>query len=138
MLSEKSTEKIKKLALKYKLKLVILFGGLAEGIYNAASDMDIAVLPQNSRDFIDNEIYSKLVYDFMEIEDIEKRDADIILITSENPLLLYQIAKYGIPLYSKTEDDYMNFLCWARFTYEDNRRFFRGTPDLIKESLNKI
>ena len=138
MLSEKSTEKIKKLALKYKLKLVILFGGLAEGIYNAASDMDIAVLPENSRNFIDNEILSKLVYDFMEIEDIEKREADIILITSENPLLLYQIAKYGIPSYSKTEDDYMNFLSWARFTYEDNRRFLRGIPDLIKESLNKI
>lgn len=138
MLTDKSLEIIRTLAGKYSLKLVILFGGLAKGIYDEKSDMDIAILPQNTNEFIEKEKLSSLIYDFMEVEDIERREADIVLVTSENPILLYQIAKFGVPLYSENDETYQNFLSWARFTYEDNMRFITGLSETVKEKLRHI
>ncbi len=60
------------------------------------------------------------------------------MITSENPLLLYQIGKYGEPVYEKDEETYIRFLNWARFTYEDNLRFQKGLDELILEDLKKL
>ncbi|MBI2470990.1 MAG: nucleotidyltransferase domain-containing protein [Planctomycetes bacterium] len=137
MLSNKSLEIIKTLAGKYHLKLVILFGGLAQGIYDDKSDIDLAILPEDNS-FYENECLSKLIYDLMAVEDIERREVDVVPITSENPLLLYQIGKYGEPVYEKDEETYIRFLNWARFTYEDNLRFHRGLDELILEDLKKL
>jgi len=104
VLSDKSLEIIKTLAEKYHLKLIILFGGLAQGIYDDKS----AILPEDSS-FYENDSLSKLIYDLMEVEDIERREVDVVPITSENPLLLYQIGKYGEPVYEKDEETYICF-----------------------------
>ncbi len=74
----------------------------------------------------------------MLVEDIEKREVDVVLITSENPLLLYQIGKYGEPVYEKDDECYMRFLNWSRFTYEDNRRFNSGLIELVLENINRL
>ncbi len=137
VLSNKSTDIIKTIAEKYLLKLVILFGGLAQGIYDDMSDIDLAILPEDNS-FYENDSLSKLIYDFMDVEDIERREVDVVPITSENPLLLYQIGKYGEPVYEKDEETYIRFLNWARFTYEDNLRFQRGLDELIREDLKKL
>lgn len=137
VLSDKSVEIIKTLAEKYNLKLVILFGGLAQGIYDDKSDIDLAILPED-RSFYEDENLSKLIYDLMAVEDIERREVDVVMITSENPLLLYQIGKYGEPVYEKDEETYIRFLNWARFTYEDNLRFQKGLDELILEDLKKL
>ncbi|MCP4265667.1 MAG: nucleotidyltransferase domain-containing protein [Candidatus Brocadiaceae bacterium] len=70
MLSDKSKEIIRTIAEKYDLILVILFGGMAKGVYDRKSDIDLAILPRN-RSFYENETFSKLIYDFMMVEDIE-------------------------------------------------------------------
>ena len=70
VLSDKSLKIIKALAEKYHLKLVILFGGLAQGIYDDKSDIDLAILPEDSS-FYENDSLSRLIYDLMEVEDIE-------------------------------------------------------------------
>lgn len=74
----------------------------------------------------------------MDVEDIERREVDVVPITSENPLLLYQIGKCGEPIYEKDEETYIRFLNWARFTYEDNLRYQRGLDELILEDLKKL
>ena len=94
-------------------------------------------MPDDSS-FYENDSLSKLIYDLMEVEDIERREVDVVPITSENPLLLYQIGKYGEPVYEKDEETYIRFLNWARFTYEDNLRFQRGLDELILEDLKKL
>ncbi len=137
MLSDKSKEIIKTIAEKYDLILVILFGGMAKGVYDRKSDIDLAILPK-SRSLYENETFSKLIYDFMLVEDIEKREVDVVLITSENPLLLYQIGKYGEPVYEKDDECYMRFLNWSRFTYEDNRRFNSGLKELVLENIKRL
>lgn len=63
---------------------------------------------------------------------------DVVLITLENPLLLYQIWKYGEPIYEKDEETYIRFLNWGRFTYEDNLRFHKGLDELILENLKRL
>ncbi len=73
VLSDKSLEIIKTLAGKYNLKLVILFGGLAQGIYDDKSDIDLAILPED-RSFYEDENLSELIYDLMVVEDIERRE----------------------------------------------------------------
>jgi hypothetical protein len=94
-------------------------------------------LPEDNS-FYENERLSKLTYDLMEVEDIERREVDVVPITSENPLLLYQIGKYGEPVYERDEETYICFLNWARFTYEDNLRFLKGLDELILEDLKKL
>lgn len=137
MLSDKTIEIIRSIAEKYRLRLVILFGGLAQGVYDAKSDIDLAIMPED-KSFYENEDFSKLTYDLMDVEDVEKREVDVVMITSENPELLYQIGKYGEPVYEKDDECYIRFLNWARFTYEDNRRFNRDIDELIEENLKKL
>ncbi len=59
MLSDKSREIIKTIAEKYELVLVILFGGMAQGVYDKKSDIDFAILPK-SRSFYENESISRI------------------------------------------------------------------------------
>lgn len=134
MISDKSIKIIEDVAVKYQIKLCILFGGLARGIYDDKSDIDLAFLPENNF-FYENESFSDLTYDLMEVEDVERREVDAVMITSENPLLLYEIGKYGDPVYEKDPECYIRFLNWARFTYEDNLRFTRGMDESIADHL---
>lgn len=86
VLSNNTIDIMKALAEKYRLKLVILFGGLAQGIYDDKRDIGLATLPEN-RFFYENDSLSKLIYHLMAVKDIERREVDVIPITAENPFV---------------------------------------------------
>lgn len=135
MLKSKSKKLIKKLAQKYKLKLVMLYGSAAKDKLQVNSDIDLAILGE--KDFFEKHI-SDFNYDMMDVEEIERRNFDIVPISGENPILLYNIFNDGIPVYIQDEEEYCRIRCWARFTYEDNKRFFYGRDELIKKRLKNL
>ncbi len=136
MLKSETKKSIERLAEKYDLKLVMLFGSAAKETMREKSDIDIAILPSDPT-FYEKE-FSNFNFDLMEAEDMEKREIEVVPISSENPLLLYHIFYYGKPLYIKNKKKWPEIKSWARFTYEDNRRFFYGRENLLKKRINAL
>lgn len=134
-ISKKAKNLISDLAIKYDLKLVILFGSSARGAELQKSDLDIAILA-------DHEFYEKhyqdFIFDIAEVENLEKREIEIVPISDRNPILLYNIFNDGIPLYIKDNESYWRTRNWARHSYEENSRFFYGREKLINERLAKV
>lgn len=135
MISDASKKLIKELAVKYDLKLVMLFGSASRDTEQKNSDIDIAILGNSN--FYEKD-YSKFLYDMAKIEDVEKREIEVVPISDRNPILLKNIFDGGIPLYIKNQTEYQKIRNWARFSYEDNAKFFHGREKMIKERLSKI
>lgn len=135
MILKETKDSIQKLAEKYEIKLVMLFGSSARGTETKKSDVDIAVL--GDKDFYEKN-YSDFLFEMAKLEDIERREIEVVPISDRNPILLYHIFKDGIALYKKSEEEYFRIINWARFIYEDNKRFFYGREKSIRERLKKI
>lgn len=136
MLQEKSKKIIKKLAKKYGIKLVMLFGSaLKDKKLRFKNDIDIAILAD--KEFYEDN-YSKFRFELSDVADLEKREIDTVPISSQNPFLLYDIFQEGEPIYYRSEEEYAKIRSWARWSYEDNSRFFRGQKELLEKSLAKL
>lgn len=136
MLQEKSKKIIKKLAKKYGIKLIMLFGSsLKDNKLRFKNDIDLAILAD--KEFYENN-YSKFRFELLDVADLEKREIDTVPISSQNPLLLYDIFQEGEPVYYKNEEEYAKIRSWARFSYEDNSRFFKGQKELLEKGLKEL
>lgn len=116
-LTNQQKQELSKLAKKYKLKLIMLFGSFSNGKNRTGSDFDISVLGEN-RAIIKKDI--KLIE---ELSRIIRKDIDLSIINSADPLLKYQIAKNCVLLYGK-KSDFINFKVRASLEYMDNKKFF--------------
>lgn len=135
MLKPKTKKIICALAKKYHLKVVILFGSSARKKIQAASDIDLAVLADSQ--FYESD-FSGFNYDLLKAEDIEKREIEVVPISGYNPVLLFNIFNDGLPIYINNQEDYYRLRGWARFTYEDSRRFFPGREKLLEKRLERL
>lgn len=135
ILKPESQEIIKKLAESYGIKAVIVFGSVAKKKDREKSDIDLAILADKK---FYEEKFSDFVYGLMEAEAIEQKEIEVVPISGENPILLYNIFNDGVPVYIKSEDEYDKLRSWARFIYEDSRRFFFGREDLLKKRMEKL
>lgn len=137
MLRKKSLKIIKKLGKKYNLKLIMLFGSaLKDTKLRYKNDIDLAILAD--REFYEDDKYSKFRFDLLEVGEIEKKEIDVVPISGQNPLLLYDIFQEGEPLYYRDEGEYYKIRSWARWSYEDNSRFFKGRKELLEKGLLKL
>ena len=135
MLKSKTKKIIRDLAKKYHLKAVMLFGSFAKNKTQAKSDIDLAVLAPP--DFYEKS-FSDFTYDLMKAEDMEKREIEVVPITGYNPILLFNIFNYGVPVYISSKEEYSRLRAWARFTYEDSRRFFSGREKLLEKRMERL
>lgn len=136
MLQEKSKKIIKKLAKKYNIKLVILFGSaLKDKKLRFKNDIDLAILAD--KEFYEND-YSNFRFELSDVADLEKKEIDTVPISAQNPLLLYDIFQEGEPIYYRSEEEYAEIRSWARWSYEDNSRFFKGQKELLEKGLAKL
>ncbi|MBU4257407.1 nucleotidyltransferase domain-containing protein [Patescibacteria group bacterium] len=124
-LSSAQKNEIKKIAKKFNLNLIIIFGSFVSGKMREDSDIDIAVSSSEKISFKDElSIIRKLTGIF-------KRDADLVIINKANPLLLQQIDKNGIMIYGR-RTDYINFKLYVFHRYNDYLPYFK-----LEERLNK-
>ena len=94
-------EDIKKIAEKYNLTLVVLFGSQATGKTHKNSDMDIAVRGGRLLDL------TELIHiqaDFCDI--FGRSDVEVVDIQTASPILLRDITQDGKVLHSKTGDEF--------------------------------
>jgi len=114
-------EKLQEIAKKYKLVLIVLFGSYARGHANPESDVDIAV--QTKLREHDWQWEFDLIKDL--VFALDCGNLDIVFINSANPLLMFEIATDGIPLYEADEGKFQDFQIYAAKRHNDAFKIYR-------------
>jgi len=120
-------EKIKKIAQKYNLAMVLLFGSQVNGRAKPDSDVDIAysaqkLLSTDERIGLNNELCDLFHKDIVDQIDIK----------NANPLLLHEISTNSKLLFGK-EIDYLELKAFAFRNYTDSQSLFNLEDLLIKK-----
>ena len=102
---EDSKLKIKELAEKYSLSLVVLFGSQATGAVHTKSDVDIAALGANSLDRF------ALANDLDKV--FERNDVEVIDMNGASPTMMYVLVRDGKLLYENTIGAFMKWKFYA-------------------------
>ena len=114
-------EKLQEIAKKFELVLIVLFGSYARGHANPESDVDIAV--QTKLREHDWQWEFDLIKDL--VFALDCGNLDIVFINSANPLLMFEIATDGIPLYEADEGKFQDFQIYAAKRHHDARKIYR-------------
>lgn len=121
-------EKIKRLAGKYQLKLMVLFGSQTKRKrVHKESDFDVAYL--SKKDLSGKKIID-LNCDLMEFFQTDR--VDLVDLKKADPFLRYEIAKNSQLLYGR-EMDYLEFKAFAFKDYINHRPLFELRELLMKK-----
>lgn len=121
--------KIKKLAEKYNLSLVLLFGSQASGKTHPQSDVDLAFVAEKSISLKD---IARMQNEFS--EKLEIKNLEMVALNNAHPLLLKQAALKSVVLYEKEKFSYAKLRIYAL------KRFMEARPllELRRLSLEKF
>jgi len=121
--------KIAKIAKKFQLKLIVIFGSFASGKNREYSDLDIGVL--GSKDvFFDEQIVLT-----NELSQIFNKNIDLSVLNRANPLLLFQASKNPILIYGNRQN-FLKFKLYAFNVYNDYAPYFKMEKNLNKKIVN--
>jgi uncharacterized protein len=121
--------KIEKIAKKFHLKLALVFGSFASGKNREESDLDIAVLGSGKISF------KKQINLISEFSRIFRRDVDLSILNSANPLLLFEASKKSILIFGSKEE-LAHFKLRAFNAYHDYAPYFEMERNLNKRLIN--
>jgi len=120
-------QKLKGVARKFKLDLIILFGSKARHQQKKSSDLDLAVRTGiKERGF---EWEFGLIRAL--VESLNEANLDLIILNEADSLLLFEIASEGVPLYEKEEGLFVDFQVYAVKRNNDARKFYRLEEEYI-------
>lgn len=121
--------KIEKIAKKFQLKLVIIFGSFVSGKNRADSDLDVAVLGSRGVSFNEQ---IKLIN---ELGRIFKKNIDLSVLNTANPLLLFEASKNSVLLYG-SQEEFVKFRLRAFNRYNDYAPYFEMEKNLNKKIIS--
>jgi len=131
-ISEDKKAKIDNIAREYGLKLVLLFGSEASGKAHPGSDVDIAVMFQDSATVKDR--FFDLIADMHGI--FPEREVDMGLINEADPLFLKKILE-NCELISGEPRVLAQLRMYAFRRYVDHKRFLRMEEQYIQRLLSR-
>ncbi|MBI4536583.1 MAG: nucleotidyltransferase domain-containing protein [candidate division NC10 bacterium] len=112
---------MKRVARKYGLDLVVLFGSHVSGRARAGSDVDVAVRRQPGRleaDSLRLEVAAALERAFPEAAEV-----DVVFLNEAGSLLLFQVATTGRALYERQPMLFWQFQSYAARRYDDDYKY---------------
>lgn len=124
-------EKIKKIAPKYNLKLLLLFGSRAAGKTHKMSDYDFGFISERKLGYPER---SSLAHDlamlvkFPNVEEVDLKEA--------GPFLLKEIVKNNRVLF-EAEGAYADFFSQATRKYFEAKPFFSIQNDIYAKKINQ-
>ena len=124
---------ISKLAEKYGLSLVLLFGSQATGQIHKESDIDTAYLPEKSLDF-DQECY--LNYEFTNI--FRQDRVDTVDIKKASPLLMYAVFDHPRILFQIDSNIFSQYRAYAFKKYVEAKPIFEEKSRRLQDYVNNI
>jgi predicted nucleotidyltransferase len=126
-----SKAQLEPLARRYGLRLIVLFGSQVTSRTHPESDVDVAVLARRPPAA---EQRNRL---WMEISDAFQAEVDLAVLNYGEPLLLYQVARTGKPLYEDERWTWAEFTNYAYRYYEDTRKFRDDLARYLKRELQE-
>ncbi len=127
-LTKEQKQALALVAKKYQLQLVLLFGSLSTGKARKESDADVAVLAEGKRIMRSFGAFLELIE---ELSSIFKREVDLSLLNTANPLLLHKVSQQAELLFGSRKD-FIKFRLHAFHRYNDYLPYFK-----IEAKLNK-
>lgn len=125
-LTKKQKQELKKIAEKYKLNFLALFGSRASGSERKDSDYDIAYSPQEEFDY-DREYFlgTELARVF------QNPKIDTVSTKKSPPLLMREIAFNSKLLYERQKNSFDYFQMYAFKIYVEARPLFKMTHNYV-------
>lgn len=130
-ISKEQKCQIKKIAQKYNLELILLFGSHVSGKVHPDSDLDIAIQPKGNRDFKFDEHLS-LISDLGEV--FRGKEIDLTLLNRANPLLLKKISDSALLLFGKKKT-FSEFKLKAFKYFQDYLPYFKLEESSIRQLI---
>ncbi|HDH51311.1 MAG TPA: nucleotidyltransferase domain-containing protein [Nitrospirae bacterium] len=125
----KTKPEVRKIAEKYRLPLVLLFGSQVSGRTHPQSDVDIAFLSEKRMSLIE---IAKMQIVFS--QKLKLKNLELVDLKTAAPLLLKQAAEKSVLLYEKEPFLFANFKIYALKCFMEAKKLF----DLRKSSLDKF
>lgn len=126
--------KLKQVAKKHAISLILLFGSAVSGRQHPESDLDLGVLLEKNRD-VSNQEYSELLQRIQEI--FPGQPMDLSLINHADPLFLKKITENSQILYGSMRK-LQELKIYAFKRYQDHRRYFDKEENYVKRFLKRI
>lgn len=129
-IDEKQKNKIKEVAKKYHLNLVLLFGSRVTGKTHKESDFDVAYLPQknlNYDDEIDINFQFTNIFRHDRVDTVDMRKAP--------PLLLYAIFRECSILFEKGDLIFPAYRAYAFKKYIEAKPFYEERFKKLREKI---
>ncbi len=124
---------IEKLAEKYGLSLVILYGSYAKNLAKKDSDIDMVVYKKGKSISFDELV--DLNNEFADI--FQSMEIDVKSLHNTNPLFRYQVMRDGILLYGNRRD-FISFKAYSFRDYCDSRDLLRLKETIVKKRLKLL
>ncbi len=124
-------ERLKNLCQKYNIQLIILHGSYATGNEEGKSDIDIGILGREKLD-LNNQL--NILNDFSEVFGDK---FDPVFLNGAEPLISYQVAIHGKPLFEETEGIFQRFRIQAVARYMDSKKFRNMEKLYLKRAIGK-
>lgn len=130
-MNQKLKSELEKLAKKFNLDLLVLFGSRAKGINNINSDWDFAFIKYGNFTYEDE---FNLNLELIKIIQNEKIDL-VNIMKTQKPKLNYEIFNYGYLIFEKKKNNFDNLKSLSVIDYIDSKRFFKQKEDMLKREL---
>ena len=124
-----SKVQLEPLAKRYGLRLIVLFGSQVSDRTHLESDVDVAVWWTRP---LASEQHNQL---WMELSGAFQAEVDLAVLNHAEPLLLYQVARQGKPLYEDQRWAWEEFKGYAFRYYEDTQKFRDDLARYLKREI---
>ena len=130
MINGISREAFERFCRRRRVRLAVLFGSSVTGRRTAHSDLDLAFWlrdePKPSSELDLTNVLMSLLH---------CNDVDVVVLNHANPLLQWQVASTGKPLYERQAGAFVRFQVRAFRRYHDGHRIYQWTRAYLHEWL---
>lgn len=124
-----SRRRLRPIAEKYGLRLIVAFGSQVNGHTHPESDVDVAVLAEKRLPF------ARQLDLWLELSQAFRADVDLSVLNHAEPLLLYQVARKGRVLYQVERRAWPEFRGYAHRYYWDTQKLRDNLNRYIKHQI---
>ena len=135
MTPDMDREKLEHIAQRYGLDMVVVFGSQATGRAGPGSDVDVAVRMRH-RDWDNPEVELNLIGELVEALG-ENHDVDVAFLNGATPLLLFEVARTGIPVYQREPTTFFEFQSYAARRYYDHQKFLTWQSTYLRKRVQE-
>jgi predicted nucleotidyltransferase len=124
-------KKLAALCRNNRIKLLILHGSFVRGRASGRSDIDIGILTEAK---VNADDYLNILRDF---GDLFGEEFDPVFLNGAEPLISYQVAVHGKPLFEEKRGVFAEFQVQAQARYRDSKKFRDLEKMYIKRAISE-